>query len=102
EPKAISFNNQIYIAPRALVNYFGFEVFFNDETQTFSIKTEERTIEIAKNEPNFVSIDGLAKISLPLAPIVFEDELYFPLHIFRSLLNLNFTYDSKEQIISLS
>lgn len=101
-PKALSFNDQIYIAPKALVDYFGFEVSFNDETQTFSIKTEERTIEIVKNEINYVSINGLSKISLPLEPIVYEDEIYLPLHLFRSLLNLNFVYNSKERIISLS
>lgn len=102
EPKALSFNNQIYIAPRALVNYFGFEVFFNEETQTFSITTNERIFRIAKNELNFVSIDGLSNITLPFAPIIFENELYFPLHTFRSLLNLNFVYNSEDQTISLS
>lgn len=102
EPKALSFNDLIYIAPKALVDYFGFEVSFNDKTQTFSIKTEERTIEIGKNEINYVSINGLAKISLPLAPLVYENEIYFPLYLFRSLLNLDFVYNSKERIISLS
>lgn len=102
EPKALGFNDQIYIAPKALADYFGFEVSFNDETQTFSITIEERTIEIVKNEINYVSINGLAKISLPLAPLVYENELYFPLDLFRSLLNLNFVYNSKERIISLS
>ncbi len=102
EPDALSFNNQIYIPPRALVDYFGFEVFYNDETQTFSIITDARSIEIVKDELNFISINGLSKITLPFSPIVFDNELYFPLHTFRSLLNLNFVYNSEKQVISLS
>lgn len=102
EPKALSFNNQIYVAPRGLVNYFGFEVFFNQETQNFSILTNERTIRIAKNDLNYVEIDGLSKITLPFAPIIFDNELYFPLHTFRSLLNLNFVYNPEDQTITLS
>jgi hypothetical protein len=101
EPKALSFNNQIYISPRAIVNYFGFELFYDDETQIYSIITNERTIEIDKNELNYVSINGLSKITLPFASIVFDNELYFPLHTFRSLLGLNFVYDSEKQLISL-
>ena len=101
EPNSLSFGNQIYIPPRALANYFGFEVFFNETTQTFSIVTNERTIKIAKNELNYVSIDGLSKITLPFEPIVLNDEIYFPLHTIRSLLSLNFAYNSENMTISL-
>ncbi len=101
EPNALSFYNQVYIAPKALANLFGLDVFYDDQSQTFSIKTNERTIAFTKNEPNLVWIDGLSKITLPVAPIIIDDELFLSLDTYRNLLNQNLVFNSRDQTISL-
>lgn len=100
-PNAISLNNQIYIPPKALANFFGYDFLYNEETKTYTISTNERTIEIYENELNLVSIDGLSKITLPFAPIIFSNELYFPIETLRSLLNLKLDFNFEEQTISI-
>ncbi len=101
-PGALSFNNRIYIAPKALAGFSGFDFSYNEETQTFSINVNERIIEISKNEPNLIWIDGLSKITLPVAPIIIDNELYFPVDIYRSLLNLNLIFNLENRTISMS
>ena len=100
-PNAISLNNQIYVPPKALANFCGYDFLYNEETKTYTISTNERTIEISENELNLVSIDGLSKITLPFVPIIFSNELYFPIDTLRSLLNLKLVFNLEDQSISI-
>lgn len=100
-PNAISLNSQIYIPPKALADFCGYDFLYNEETKTYTISTNERTIEINENELNLVSVDGLSKITLPFAPIIFSNELYFPIDTLRSLLSLKLDFNLEKQSISI-
>lgn len=101
-PNAISFNNRIYIAPKSLARILGFEIFYNDQSQTYTILFNELKIELAKEEPNFARIDGFNKVSLPSAPFIIDNELYLPLDVYKILLDLNLYYNSEAKTITIS
>lgn len=101
-PNAISCNDQIYIAPAALSDYTGLEVIYNDQTQTYSIFINDQKIEFLKNDPDYVWIEGLSRIMMPIPLLIIDNDLYLPLDVFQTLLNLNLSYNSEEQTITIS
>lgn len=100
-PNAVSYNNQIYIAPAALSGYTGLEIIYNDQTKTYSIFINERKIEFLRNDPNYVWIDDLSRIMMPVPHLIIDNDLYLPLDVFQSLLNLNLYYSPEDQTISI-
>lgn len=100
-PNAISYNNQIYIAPAALSDFTGLEIVYNDQTQTYSILINDQKIEFIKNEPHSVWIEGLSRMMMPVPPLIIDNDLYLPLDVFQTLMNLNLSYNSEEQTITI-
>ncbi len=100
-PNAVGLNNQIYIPPKSLAGISGLEISYNDQIQTYSILINERKFEFTKEEPNFVWVDGLSKIGLPISPLIINNDLYLPLNVFQSVLDLNLTYNAENQTITL-
>jgi hypothetical protein len=100
-PNAISYNNQIYIAPAALSDFTGLEIVYNDQTQTYSILINDQKIEFIKNDPHSVWIEGLSRMMMPVPPLIIDNDLYLPLDVFQTLMNLNLSYNSEEQTITI-
>lgn len=101
-PNAIGFNNRIYIAPKSFASALGFEISYDDQSQTYTIFFNERKIELAKEEPTSVWINGFNKVTLPIAPFIIDNELYLPLDVLKILFNLNLNYNSDNQTITIS
>ncbi|NLY75852.1 MAG: copper amine oxidase N-terminal domain-containing protein [Firmicutes bacterium] len=102
KPNAISYNNQIYIAPQALADFSGLKISYDTENQVFSITSGERNLKIAPRDPGLVWIDDWSKIALPVPAIFIDNQLYLPLDLYRSLLKINLDFNASDRTISIS